>query len=1381
MNIKTSYFLAFLVIAGGCLFLLTQARTQRQAAPAAAVADAGTQRILKQELKPDDILQIDIQRGDKHVILHKAGSGWALPGNWPIRKDQVKELVKTLTDLRSRFVSLPVSGKDKLAGYGLAEPRVTVTLRVRTDKEPHDYRLALGEEAGVRFSPTTYLQLSELQDGKWVTKPEVVRLAPGIVAMLSRPEDYYQQRRLFPYERVEEKSVGPGATVTRIEKLKARRLTVKAPPPAIPIMGVLAAPAANSVFALATRPLALGPGFPVASDWQMYEPTHDRLDPDKLQALLRAVPDIWAERFVDKPYNLSGWGLQPPRKVLKVESVDGQPTTLLIGDEAEYKETKQVTETMPAMQPGMEPRSFTRDVDVKFLYAKLHGNDQVFLIKADTLKDVFVKTEEIRDAQLARFQAGDVKKIKVDFAGKSLTLAWENDKWRLKEPIDSPAELNKVNELLDKLSGLEARGADVLDNAEAKKYRLDPPAGTVTLTIDEKDKKTRTITFVLGKHDDKTKKLYVQVAGWPRINAVDDSLLKLVERPALAYRGRGLFDFAAADIDRIELAGPNQTLVFKKDKDDWRLEKPVKMGADAGKIDQLLADLGQLSAVEYITNSPKPEDLDQIYGLGKDALSATVHFSNGKKPAQTLLVGKQRPGKTDFFAKLGDGPAVFAVGKNVRDHLGHDALAYLPLQLWRVPLQTITEVSVQPEGAPAYTVKAADQGWSLTGPFDAKLAAPVAVPFLAVLAAVDCERYETLSPKDPQEYGLDKPYLKLSVTGKEGKKHTLQVGKPTAKGAASRYASLDDGKAIFVLGERFLKAADRNALALLDPQLLASEPKNLVSISSKLGDKGYVLEQKSDGWKVQAGAHTFTPDKQAIEAIVKLCSNLRAASFADYGPKADLARFGLDKADVHVTITVKDSEGKESKHTLALGKKVPGPMAGRFAWLKEKSGVVVLSPADAVLLARTYLDYVDHGLLQFPASQLKSITRKMGDQELKLARGDEGWKMEKPAAQAADGRSLDQLADQLASLRALRIAAYPAKEVKSFGLDDPAAVLSLQLGDGKTQTLKLGEVAEGSTSGDRYAQVEGASAVAVLPGDLVRKLVARPLQFRDRTIIKFAGADRVAMTRPGRKAVFASIDGIWKMTEPVPAEAEQTDLDDFINALATLRAARLVKEKPTADDLQKWGLDKLEVRWQLQSSGNDVLDLEIGAQEKIKGKPGPRCYAKLAKGNLVFLLDAKLTERALAEYRSRTLWEPLDAVQANYLSFQYAKKPFALEKGEAIWKVKDNPELVVNAKAVSDTLAVLGNLRALRTVADKEADLKLYGLEPPRLILEVRTRTGNKRILQIGNAEGESKRLYARVPDGKRGDVIVLSEADSAALLRTLPALTQKVPGEKMP
>jgi hypothetical protein len=373
---------------------------------------------------------------------------------------------------------------------------------------------------------------------------------------------------------------------------------------------------------------------------------------------------------------------------------------------------------------------------------------------------------------------------------------------------------------------------------------------------------------------------------------------------------------------------------------------------------------------------------------------------------------------------------------------------------------------------------------------------------------------------------------------------------------------------------------------------------------------------------------------------------------------------------------------------------------------------------------------------------------------------------------------MQDLLGQLSELRARRIAAYPVKDLKEYGLDTPAALLTIKLNAGAKPAehfIKLGKTTNGE--GERFALVDDSKAVAVLSAALAERLAGSPLTFRDRTIARFGDADRLRLERGPRTAVFSKVDGTWKLAEPLQGEAEQDQLDDFLNSLARLRADALVAEKPAAADLKKYGLDRPEARWRLQSGDKEVLNLLVGNPEA----KGTRRYAKLSGGDLVFLLDPRLSAKVLDEYRPRTVWTPaLDAVQIESLNYRYNRQPFLLEKGEGGWQAIGKPDAKINTATVEDTLGALAGLKLSRYAVDKGANLALFGLDKPQLVLEVATRSG-KRVLHIGNAEGDSKRHYARIPDPERSDVFVLDEASCERILRDLAAFGKPPSGVSLP
>jgi hypothetical protein len=1361
MNLKTTLVLVILLVAGGALYRfapeLPSWAVPSRRAPAAA--DAGTQAVLEKELTADRLTRIEIVRGEqKRVALEKApgGDDWLLPGRWPTRDPEVKQLVALLGGLRTRHAPEPITEETDLRAYGLQPPAVTVRV-VAGGKE---YRLAFGKgKAANRLASPTWLRLDD--------RPEAIRLGPGLIAILDRPAEYYQRRQLFPAEPLARERDAQ----EKRDRLQAQALEVKD-----------RADAAKG-YTLVRN----------GDEWELSKPFRDRLDPEKLRAVLEAVPDLWAEYFVERGNkDLADFGLKEPEQTIEVTRADGARVTLLVGKLSQTRERVVLRPPPPGM-PRMVAAA-TEKVKDEYHYAKLQDNDQLFEIKAEKLKqDVLISAADLRDARVVRFQPQDVRGIELAQGGQKIVFTKEKSDWRMTEPMAVAADNGKVSDLLFKLSSLEAKDKEsVRYQSDPKTDGLDKPAATIKLTIEEGRgepasggrqpaeggaAKTRTVTLLLGRGEAaEAGQLFVKTEGWDRVSKVpDDGLLALARQPALAFRSRRVLDVVAKDLEKIEIQRAGETYALGKIDGTWKLLVPGQPEADRAKVNNLTDDLSRLEAADFVTDA-RPEET----GLDQPTLTVTLTFSKeSNQPARKLLVGKQRPGKPEYYARLEGLDEVFLLRQQLHDDLDQKAVAYRPRELWSIPPDGIASLRIQKEGKEEYRLDRDGGKWKITGPFEAEAGLQPAGQMAASLHNLRCQRFETNSAKDPAAYGLDKPYLRLTVVEKPDKERTLLIGKPVDAESKARFARLGDGEGVFVLDEKTVAALDHGALDLLDRNLFTLGRGTIQRVRIKRGDGTVVLEPKGDSWQVTESpvGTPFAPDEWALKDVLGAWNQLTAQQFAAYGPKVDWAKYGLDKPAVTITVTVShppeaDKKAEPKEVTLALGESAKESPGGRYARLGDHPGVAILDPFVSAALNRGHLDFVDHRLLQFDAAKVTDLKRQMGGAELQLAKRDEGWQLLKPTEQRADDKATQELLDLLADLRASAIRAYPAKELQPFGLDDPFAVLTLRGADPKEEfVLKIGKAAD-EKNGDRFVlsnrPVAGQPAVGVLPGGIVRRLTAGPLAFRDRTLARFADADRATLERGPRKAVFAKVGGAWKLVEPVEAEAEQNDLEDLINSLARLRADELVAEKP--DDLKPFGLAKPEARWRLQSGDKEVLQLLVGSKEK----DGPRSYAKLANGDLVFLLDPKLSERLLAEYRVRSAWPtPLDAVQVEALTFRTPRAAFTLEKGDSGWQVAGKPETKVNPAAVNETLAALAGLRLTRFVQDKDTDLNLYGLDPAELIIEAETRTG-KRVLHVGRPEGESKRRYARVPDRARPGVFVLSEADAARLVRDLSAFVDK-------
>jgi hypothetical protein len=1422
--------LLLLVLAGGSWLVFGSWAESRLGlrGPDPGAASAESLKRLDPFTRADAVTRVQLGTPDRATLtLTRSDDGtWAQPGNWPLRDGEVAGLVNALTTLRTRFAVVPATN---LADFGL-EPNqnpVEVKLDARADGVGKSVTLRFGrppqKPGEPEFARPTYLRVEDL--------PEVVKLGPEVYQLLARPAEVYRRRQLVPDADRVKLAGGDGRASLLGDRFASVAVERTGPDPVnYTLRRVGPTPEPRRDPDRPTAEPALAPNR-LAEAWvvEFAGPKgsavlRDRPDPAKLQAALTAVPELWAEAFVPADEaSPTRTGLDAPDRSVTVTRADGKAITVQIGNVRRTAAKSEPAPPPPA--PGMPPMP-PRVTTEEYRFARLKDSDLVFELRSDKLADLFADPQDLRDPTLARFEAGEVTRVELTAKGKPPVVIArkkgnkfadkdedKQDRWYVGDVL---AESAKVTDLLDQLARLEAKGKEnVLDGADPAKLKeleIDPAAGTkVTVTAQgkpadgEPDPPARTYTLLVGKPDEVKGQLPVQVAGWPRVNLValkkpdlgtkdpTQSVVDLIGRPALAYRSRRLFDTAEVKLEAVTVSkdGAAAFAIAQKPRPApetgtaWALTQPVQAPADEPKAGQLAGDLSRLEATEYVDDAPKPEDVEKKYGLAKPRFVVDLGFTGpGAKPRK-LEVGAARDGKEEAFARLDGSGSVFAVKKDLVESLDKGALALLPLELWSTTPEKVTAVEITRPGGEAYKIAQAGGDWKLTGPFEAAAGSVVLQPLLGAASVVRAEKYDALTP-DPAKHGLDQPALKVAVTFKESKPgkpgeppqettatKTLVVGKETAAGAATRFARLDGGptQAVFIVPDALVKEADKPALGWLDRTLLSVDPGRVtkVQVAGAEPEANVTLTRDDKGqWKADGAA--FAVDGPTADALVFTATRPPVARLAGYGDKVNWADYGLDKPASTVTITL--GGDKPVSHVVKLGKAEAS--GERYVRVDDGQAVGVLLPRAAESLARKKLDFADKTLLRFDPTAVTAIVRKKGADELELTQSGLNWEVTKPAKQRADKPTVEDLADQLGNLRAVRVADFDPKDLGKYGLATPAAVVTLKVGADKPEDKVLtvgGPVDPAKPDGERYATTSDKApiTVGVLSAGLSKKLLGDPIKFRDKALAKFVDADKLVLERGDRKVTFAKVGGTWKVTEPVTADAEQLELDEFVNALANLRADELVAEKP--DDLEPFGLDDPEAKWTV-TAGRDEVVLLVGSKEEAG-----RVHAKLAKGekaDLVVLLDPTLTNRVLGEFRKRAVWTDLDASQVESLVVSAGSGTFQLRKDGTGWKDPAKATEPVDGGKVEEALTALAGLKAERFVADKDPKLGLYGLEKPGRVIVVTQKGGPAKTLQLGGPVGgtDGKQVYAKVPD--QPAVFVLSAADTEKLTRDRAAFAGK-------
>jgi len=180
------------------------------------------------------------------------------------------------------------------------------------------------------------------------------------------------------------------------------------------------------------------------------------------------------------------------------------------------------------------------------------------------------------------------------------------------------------------------------------------------------------------------------------------------------------------------------------------------------------------------------------------------------------------------------------------------------------------------------------------------------------------------------------------------------------------------------------------------------------------------------------------------------------------------------------------------------------------------------------------------------AADVTEVEIKRPDAVVKLKREGDGWQILEPLKARGDRGPIDETVTSVVTARMDREIDADPKALGDFGLDKPAAEVTLRLKDGKQIGLTLG--AKSPTGVWVYAREAGKPAVVVV-GESVLRDTTRPVaEFRDKSVLAFDQKDVTGfeiVTRDDTLAV-EQAEGRWKLTRPRPLPADADTVREFL-------------------------------------------------------------------------------------------------------------------------------------------------------------------------------------------------------------------------------------------
>lgn len=279
---------------------------------------------------------------------------------------------------------------------------------------------------------------------------------------------------------------------------------------------------------------------------------------------------------------------------------------------------------------------------------------------------------------------------------------------------------------------------------------------------------------------------------------------------------------------------------------------------------------------------------------------------------------------------------------------------------------------------------------------------------------------------------------------------------------------------------------------------------------------------------------------------------------------------------------------------------------------------------------------------------LNRLTIRRPARTLVLERGSEGekdWEVTDPVRTKADEFAVNRVTSLLPHLKHTRIVRESVDDLGSFGLADPALVITWA-GDDAEGSLSIG--GESPIEKDFYARTGNQSRVVLLAAHNKEVLEKDLYDLRDKRLFTLA-YDRVTRMEVARSSsswsFLKSGETTWALEgEPgFPLDSER--VNRIVRKLSWEEIASFEKEE--AEDLSPYGLEAPDLRVML-SDGETREELHVGkAVEEGKGEGEARLYARMVQRPQVLTVKAEFLQEipaSLEELRRKEL-EPEKAAK----------------------------------------------------------------------------------------------------------------------------------------
>jgi hypothetical protein len=447
-------------------------------------------------------------------------------------------------------------------------------------------------------------------------------------------------------------------------------------------------------------------------------------------------------------------------------------------------------------------------------WAQKPGSPEVYLVPADALERLQeLAVEGVRERRPLGWSPYETRSLALR-RQDGLEIEAERSSagtWEVTKPFRGPAEPTAMEGVLAKVLGLEAKEFAADGAPDPERFGLREPLAVITL---RREGRESAVTVRVSKPAGDGKAFFEEV-GEPSVYAGGADLAKAVAAldPA-KLRDPNLLRLGWSKLDSVEFVRPEGGWKLLRILEEWHLEKPERVPAEAEAVQTLLKALRETQATRFLDGEdPAPRGLATAEG----AATRLEIKGTDEAGSRTLLVGKRtEDGGVEVrllpAAGAKDEPPVVVVPASFLDLLESDWLHWRTREVLEIPLAEVRGLSRRIGGVEQSFLRE-NNAWK-AAPGGPEPDGEALTAALTQLLHLECSSFHAKTKEGLEAYGLGDPPEGAAITvtlrregETESRTRTLILGRKP-EGEAVRFARMADGDLVFRLADFHVQGAN---------------------------------------------------------------------------------------------------------------------------------------------------------------------------------------------------------------------------------------------------------------------------------------------------------------------------------------------------------------------------------------------------------------------------------------------------------------------------------------------------------------------------------------------------------------------------------------------